>query len=92
LVDGLAVQSNGDILVVGSQITFTQSGVVSVNGLARLTPTGSLDSTFGRNGTGTVVNNLPGSRGVVIQSDGQFVTAWFANNNTDLTLARYLGK
>jgi uncharacterized delta-60 repeat protein len=92
LVDGLAVQSNGDIVVVGSQITFTQSGVVTVNGLARLTPTGSLDTTFGKNGTGTVVNNLPGSRGVVIQSDGKFVTAGFASNNTDLTLARYLGK
>jgi uncharacterized delta-60 repeat protein len=90
LVRGLAVQSNGDIVVVGSQIKFTQSGVVTVNGLARLTPAGNLDTSFGSGGR--VVNNLPGSSGVVVQpTDGKIITAGFASNNTDLTLARYLG-
>jgi uncharacterized delta-60 repeat protein len=89
LVRGVAVQPNGDIVAVGDQITFTQSGQVSVNGLARLTPTGSLDPTFGNGGT--LVNNLPASSAVVSQPDGNIVTAGFGNNNT-LTLARYLGK
>lgn len=90
LVHGLALQANGDIVVAGSQVTFTQSGVVTVNGLARLTPAGSLDPTFGSGGT--VVNNLPPSSGVVVQTDGKIVTAGFASNNTDLTLSRYLGQ
>jgi uncharacterized delta-60 repeat protein len=89
LVRGVAVQPNGDIVAVGDQITFAQSGQTSVNGLARLTPTGSLDPTFGSGGT--VVNNLPASSAVVSQPDGNIVTAGFGNNNT-LTLARYLGK
>ncbi len=90
LVRGLAIQANGDIVAVGEQITFTQSGTVTVNGLARLTPTGSLDTTFGTGGT--VVNNIAASSGVVIQPDGKIVTVGFASNNTDLTLARYLGQ
>jgi uncharacterized delta-60 repeat protein len=42
LVDGLAVQSNKDIVVVGNQLTFTRSETLSVSGLARLTPSGAL--------------------------------------------------
>ncbi|HYW42335.1 MAG TPA: hypothetical protein VE959_05735 [Bryobacteraceae bacterium] len=90
LVRGVAVQANGEIVAVGDQITFTQSGAVTVNGLARLSPTGSLDTTFGSGGT--VVNNLPPSSGVVIQPDGNIVTVGFASNNTGLTLSRYLGQ
>jgi len=65
LVNGLAVQPNGEIVAVGEQITFAQSGTVTVNGLARLSPAGILDPTFGSGGT--VVNNLPASSAVVIQ-------------------------
>jgi uncharacterized delta-60 repeat protein len=90
LVRGLAVQANGEIVAVGDQITFTQSGTVTVNGLARLSPTGSLDTTFGSGGT--VVNNLPASSAVVIQPNGNIVTVGFASNNIDLTLSRYLGQ
>jgi uncharacterized delta-60 repeat protein len=89
MVDGLAVQGNGDIVAVGVQIAFTQSGTTTVNGLARLTPNGALDPTFGNGGT--VVNNIPASSAVV-QSNGNIVTAGFASNGTDLTLARYLGQ
>lgn len=88
LVDGLAVQGNGDIVAVGVQLTFSQAGTTTVNGLARLTSSGALDPTFGNGGT--VANNVPASA-VVVQSDGNIVTAGFASNNTDLTLARYLG-
>jgi len=90
LVNGLAVQANGEIVAVGEQITFAQSGTVTVNGLARLSPAGILDPTFGSGGT--VVNNLPASSAVVIQPNGNIITVGFATNNTGLTLARYLGQ
>jgi uncharacterized delta-60 repeat protein len=89
ITNGLAVQANGNIVAVGDQITFSQSGTTTVNGLARLTPTGSLDPTFGNGGT--VVNNIPASSGVVIQPDGNIVTVGFGAANNGLTLARYLG-
>jgi uncharacterized delta-60 repeat protein len=94
LVHGLAVQSDGDIVVVGNQLTFTQSGTVTVNGLARLTPSGDLDPTFGNGGT--VVNSVPAGTqelgGVVIQPDDNIVTVGIANNNTELTISRYLAQ
>jgi uncharacterized delta-60 repeat protein len=94
LVRGLAAQSNGNIVAVGGQTTFSQTGTTTVNGLARLHLTSNgalaLDPTFGSGGT--VTNSLPASSGVVIQPDGNIVTAGFAGNNTDLTLARYLGQ
>jgi uncharacterized delta-60 repeat protein len=89
LVDGLASLGNGDIVTVGLQITFSQTGTTTVNGLARLTASGGLDPTFGQ--AGTVVNNIPATS-VAVQSNGDIVTAGFASNNTDLTLARYLGQ
>jgi uncharacterized delta-60 repeat protein len=94
LVRGLAAQANGDIVAVGDQITFTQTGSVIVNGLARLqlSSNGSLalDPSFGNGGK--VVNNIPASSAVVIQPDGNIVTVGFASDNTTLTLARYLGQ
>lgn len=91
LVDGLAVDPNtGNIVAVGAQMTFTQSGTNTINGLARLTPSGALDTSFGNQGT--LVNNLPASTGVVVQPDSNIVTVGFASDNTTLTLARYLGK
>jgi uncharacterized delta-60 repeat protein len=95
LVNALAVQSDGDIVVVGNQIRFAQSGDVTVNGLARLTPNGELDPTFGNGGT--VVNSVPAGtvelNGVVIQpADDKIITVGIAdnNNNNELTLSRYL--
>jgi uncharacterized delta-60 repeat protein len=93
LVQGLAAQANGNIVAVGSQITFAQSGMTSVNGVARLQmQNGSLvlDPTFGNGGT--IVNNLPASSAVVIQPDGNIVTVALGGNNSDLTLVRYLGQ
>jgi uncharacterized delta-60 repeat protein len=92
-VNALAVQSNGYIVVVGNQTTYAQSGDTTVNGLARLTPSGDLDTTFGSGGT--VTNSVPSTTeelsGVVIQTNGNIVTIGIANNDTDLTLERYLG-
>ena len=93
--NAIAVQSNGDIMVVGEQSTITSAGTVIVNGLARLTPTGSLDPTFGSNGT--VANSIPsgtqGLSGVAIQpTDGRIVTIGTANNYTQLVVSRYLAQ
>jgi hypothetical protein len=84
-----------DIVVVGNQTTFTQSGTMTVNGLARLTPSGELDTSFGNGGT--VANSVPSGTeelsGVVIQpTDDNIVTVGVANNQTELTLERYLSK
>jgi len=91
LVQAVAAQGNF-VVAAGDQITFAQSGTTTVNGLARLQvqSNGSLavDPTFGNGGT--VVNNLPATNRVVIQSTGNIVTAGFGSNG--LTLARYLGR
>ena len=91
IVRAVAVQANGDIVAVGSQTTFSQSGQTVVNGLARLKLQNVslvLDPTFGSGGT--EVNNLAVSSGVVVQSTGKIVTAGIANS--ELTVARYLGQ
>jgi uncharacterized delta-60 repeat protein len=92
LIDGLAVQSNEDVVVVGNQLTFTQSGTLSVSGLARLTPSGELDPTFGSGGI--VVNSVPGGLDVVAvqPADNKIVAVGIANNNTELTISRYLAQ
>jgi uncharacterized delta-60 repeat protein len=91
--NGIAVQSDGKIVVVGLQSTSTQSGTTIVNGLARLLPSGDLDSTFGNDGT--VTNQVPsgtqGLEGVVIQPNGDFVVVGTANT-TALAVSRYLGQ
>jgi uncharacterized delta-60 repeat protein len=92
---GIAVQANGDIVVAGVHSTQTQTGSIIVNGLARLTPNGNFDSTFGTNGI--VTNSIPagtqGFEGVVIQpTDGNIVTIGTANNTVDLVISRYLAQ
>lgn len=89
IADGIAVGASGDIAVVGGQTTFAQSGTTTSSGVARLTPSGALDSTFGNGGI--VANNIPAGLAVAVQSDGDIVAAGYASNNTTLTLARYLG-
>jgi len=90
---GIAVASNGDIVVDGMQITDAQSGMTTVNGLARLTSSGALDTTFGTDGA--VTNSDPaGTEGyeeVAIQPNGDIITVGMANSFTQLTVSRYLG-
>jgi uncharacterized delta-60 repeat protein len=95
LVHAVALQSDGGIVVVGNQVTFTQAGVETVNGLARLTAAGHLDLTFGN--AGTVVNTVPAGTdelsGVVVQpTDDKIVVVGTANDATELTVSRYLGR
>jgi uncharacterized delta-60 repeat protein len=92
LVNGLAASSNGDVVVVGNQVTFTQSGTLSVPGLARLTPSGQRDTSFGNGGV--VVNSVPGGLSVVAvqPADDKIVAVGLAGNNNELTISRYLVK
>ena len=83
--NGIAVAPNWDIVVVGDQMTFAQSGTTTVNDLALLTSSGELDSTFGNGGTMT--NSLPagtaGLQGVVIQADDKIVTNRHSKQRAD---------
>ena len=90
LVSGLAASSNGDVAVVGNQVTFTRNGTLSVPGLARLTSSGELDPTFGNGGI--VVNSVPGSLSVVAvqPADNKIIAVGF--DNGDLTISRYLAE
>jgi len=91
LVNAITVAPNGDVVVAGQQTTFARSGDTTVNGLARLTPSGALDTTFGSGGL--VSNSTPaGSAGfsnAAVQSNGNIVVAGIANG--ELFLSRYLG-
>lgn len=77
------------------RLTFTQSGTTSIGGLARLTPSGALDPSFGNGGTVAVTSpaGIGGFTGVAIQpSDGKIVTVGFANTSTELVVSRYLAQ
>jgi uncharacterized delta-60 repeat protein len=92
LVSGVAVSSNGDVVVVGNQVTFTRNGTLSVPGLARLIPRGQLDTGFGNGGI--VVNSVPGGlSAVAVQpADDKIIAVGIANNNNELTVSRYLAQ
>ena len=82
----LALQPNGKIIVVGS--------TGGDFGLVRYNPNGSLDPTFG--GDGTVTTDFSGGNDgatdVALQTDGKIVVAGFAQNaDLDFALARYNG-
>jgi len=87
----VAVQPNGQVLVGGSHFLAT-----SVFGLARIDVGGSLDSTFGDDGT--VLTTLQGDEGIsaiLIQPDGKILAIGSSEDNstgiTDVAIVRYLG-
>ena len=91
VINGIAVQANGNLVVAGLHSTPSST----VNALARLTSSGTFDSTFGTNGI--VINSVPvgtdGFEGVVIQpADNKIVVVGTANNLTQLTVSRYLAQ
>lgn len=98
---GLAVQPSGDIVTLGTGILSGQTAF----GLARYTPTGQLDTTFGTNGT--VVTTFGGgfqapsvsANGLTIQSDGKIVAVGsylvfvpYHGFDTAFKVIRYLGQ
>ena len=101
----LAVQSNGDIVAAG--VTEATNPVLGAGasdfGLARYTPNGQLDTSFGNNGLvttafGTNGENLAAASALAIQSDGKIVAVGYDNSptfgspNNGFTLARYLAQ
>jgi uncharacterized delta-60 repeat protein len=104
-VAALAVQSNGDIVAAG--VTEAKNpafgGAPSDFALARYTPNGLLDTTFGKNGRvttafGTNGGNLAAVSALAIQSDGKIVAVGFdaslqfGHPSNGFTLARYLAQ
>ena len=95
---GLGLQSSGDIVTLG---TANANYSTFSFGLARYTPTGKLDTTFGTNGTvvtafGTSSLSAPG---LAIQSDGKILAvAGFTTTvphgefETGFKVVRYLGQ
>jgi uncharacterized delta-60 repeat protein len=98
---GLAVQASGDIVTLGTATTTSQT----VFALARFTPSGQLDNTFGTNGT--VVTQFGGgiqvpsvsANGLAIQSDGKIVAVGgytvfvpYHGFDTAFKIVRYLGQ
>src|SRR5215204_2216896 len=80
---GMAIQSDGKIVVVGEGNAGTFNWDFAV---VRYSPDGSLDSTF--NGTGKVITKAGGgANSVVIQPDGRIVAAGGSQNG--FTLVRY---
>jgi uncharacterized delta-60 repeat protein len=99
---GIAIQSNGRIVVVGTSDNGSGASELAV---ARLNGDGSLDNTFGGNGMVTISFTAPGDdvgSGIAVQSDGKIVVVgttddmsatWFAvarfngNGSLDLSFA-----
>ena len=90
------LQPSGQIVVAGSHWAF--GSAITYFGLARLTSNGTLDSTFGSDGT--VVTTLPvnGAAAEIAptQSNGRIIAIGVTFNNTtgvsNLALARYLSE
>jgi len=71
-----ALQSDGKILITGN---FTNYNGVNINGIARLTTNGMLDTTFN---VGNGLNYASWGRSLTAQSNGQIlVTGWFTSYN-----------
>jgi uncharacterized delta-60 repeat protein len=96
------IQRDDRIVVVGTSFTvFPLGGIPSVLALARLNPNGSLDSTFGSNGTtimtvtGPSGATLPNAiaAAATLQPDGKIVVAgsWATTSGMDFLTARFLG-
>lgn len=91
-INGVAVQNDGKIVVVGSAVTATASGML----VARIAASGGLDTTFGTDGIAIVPFDLgaataSGARAVVIQNDGKIVVAGMAipdGGSADIAVAR----
>jgi uncharacterized delta-60 repeat protein len=97
----LVIQTNGDIVAAGetSAVNPAFSPTQASFALARYTPNGPLDTTFGNNGLVTTSfgnNQVAGIVAAVIQIDGKIVVlgnerpTTFGTPNNGFTLARYL--
>ncbi len=92
LVSDIGIDSLGRIVVVGSAPIGTQVGFAA----ARLTSSGTLDTTFGSDGNGIITNNFGGTNlsqaySVAFQSDGKIVLGGAVGQGTAINfgLVRY---
>ena len=88
---GIALQDDGSVLIAGSG---QDTNAVFEGALARLVPTGALDSSFGQ--AGIVASKLDGNdqfTALALQADGKIVAAGlsFATSG-DLVVARYTSR
>jgi uncharacterized delta-60 repeat protein len=94
----MAIETNDNIIVAGqaAQLNLTALPAPAVFALARYTPTGALDSTFGRGGkvvTSFGTNATAGIAAVAIDSEGRLVAAGnvaAGSNPGSIAVARYL--
>jgi uncharacterized delta-60 repeat protein len=91
-ITSLALQSDGEIVAAGGIGTLTEDEGIKNNGLtlARFTPTGGLDTTFGTQGS--VTEEIPVvTTSVVVQSDGRIVVSGNSGDspNQRFTLSRF---
>ena len=91
---GVAIQTNGKIVVVGTRCNDSACTVGSNLAVVRYNANGTLDTTF--HGTGKQLVGFPGeltgsSGGVVIQSNGKIVAGGGVGNtsNTDIAVFRF---
>ena len=90
--NAVAIQADGKIVVAGSVANGS-----NYFGVARYNPNGSLDETFGPDGTGKVATDFFGTfqlaNAMAIQADGKIVVAGHllvgSNNNFDWAVVRY---
>ncbi len=88
---GIAIQSNGKIVVVGS---IEESGNTNF-AIVRYSTDGSLDTTFGADGkvTTDMGGGEGGAQGIAIQSDGKIVATGVSTNvDGGFATVRYQGK
>jgi uncharacterized delta-60 repeat protein len=98
----ILIQPDDRIVLVGTSFSDPFLGIPSVLALARLNPNGSLDATFGTNGTTimTVTGPSPAflpnnavAAAATLQPDGKIllVGQWATTTGTDFLAARFLG-
>ena len=87
----VAIQPDGKIVVAGQAAYFTNNSQAYTVALARLNPDGSLDGSFGSNGTvTTVLNSAEVANALAIDANGKIVAAGsLAGGGPDFALARY---
>ncbi len=97
--NGVAIQSNGKIVVVGSTNIYDAAPNIGYFGVVRYNSDGSFDTSFGPSKNGIVTKNfsgrIDGATSVVIQPDGKILVGGFTNiyqgglGTGDATLIRY---
>jgi uncharacterized delta-60 repeat protein len=90
--NALALQADGGLVVAGEALTETGFDF----GLARYTPDGILDTSFGAGGkvTTDIAYFVDGANALAVQGDGKLVAAGFASVGGDLNfaMARYIAQ